>query len=155
MVRAATLRNLNSFVDAYAGAGNFTLPLLAAGLTGQSIDCIAAGILAARSVARDRGLPFDGFQVGDAKALLKSFVHSGRQFDLVSLDPPRGGSKDVLELALQLRPQIAVLIACDPVTLARDLKYLVAAGGIIEDFTVYDMFPQTHHMETLAIVELC
>ena len=128
VVRAASLRSLRSFVDAYAGAGNFTLPLLAAGLTGESIDCVAAGILAARSVARDRGLPFNGFQVGDAKALLESFVLAGRQFELILLDPPRGGSNDVLSQALRLRPQLMLLVACDPVSLARDLKFLSIFG---------------------------
>jgi 23S rRNA (uracil1939-C5)-methyltransferase len=154
LVRAVTLRSLRNFVDAYAGAGNFTLPLLAAGLVGESIDCEPAGILAARSVARDRGLPFSGFQVGDAKAMLESFVRAGRQFDLVLLDPPRQGAKDVLPAAQRLRPQYIAIVACDPVSLARDLKTLAAVGGSIQQLTVYDMFPQTHHMEVLAIVEM-
>jgi 23S rRNA (uracil1939-C5)-methyltransferase len=152
VVRAATLPSLASFVDAYAGAGNFTLPLLAAGLFGEAIDIAASGILAARSVARDRGLPFDGFQVGDAKDFLESLARAGRQFDLVLLDPPRAGAKDLLSAALRLRPQLVVLVACDPVSLARDLKTLVSAGGRIEEITVFDMFPQTHHTETLAVV---
>jgi len=152
LVKATTLRNLHSFVDAYAGAGNFTLPLLAAGLVGESVDCASAGIFAARSVARDRGLPFTGFQVGDAQVLLESFVRAGRQFDLVLLDPPRNGAKDVLRVALRLQPQCIAIIACDPVSLARDVATIVAAGGTIEQLTVYDMFPQTHHMEVLAIV---
>jgi 23S rRNA (uracil1939-C5)-methyltransferase len=154
VVRAATLRGLRSFVDAYAGAGNFALPLLAAGLTGEAIDSTAAGILAARRVARDRGLPFSGFQIGEAMVLLDSFARIGRQFDLVLLDPPRAGAKEVLPVALRLHPQVVVLVACDPVSLARDLKMLVAAGGKIEELTVFDMFPQTHHVEMLAIVEM-
>jgi 23S rRNA (uracil1939-C5)-methyltransferase len=154
IVEAAVVRNLHSFVDAYAGAGNFTLPLLAAGLTGESIDCAPAGILAARSVARDRGLPFDGFQVGDAKTVLESFVRNRRTFDFVLLDPPRSGAKDVLSQVLQLRPQLTALIACDPVSLARDLRILIDAGGNVENVVAYDLFPQTHHLETLALVDL-
>ena len=153
LVRSVTLRSLRTFVDAYAGAGNFTLPLLAAGLTGESVDCAPAGILAARSIARDRGWPFTGFQVGDAKAILESFVRAGRQFDLVLLDPPRHGAKDVLPLARKLRPQTIAIVACDPVSLARDLTSLTAMGGHIEQLTIYDMFPQTHHMEVLAILD--
>src|SRR5664280_459237 len=154
VVSAATLRTLASFVDAYAGAGNFTLPLLAAGLVGEAIDIAASGILAARSVARDRGLPFNGFQVGDAKDFLESLARADRQFDLVLLDPPRAGARALLSAALRLRPQLIVLVACDPVSLARDLKTLVSAGGRIDEITVFDMFPQTHHTETLAVVEL-
>ena len=154
VVQAATSRGLQSFVDTYAGAGNFTLPLLAAGLIGESIDCAAAGILAARSVARDCRLPFAGFNVGDAREQLEALVRNRRQFDLVLLDPPRAGAKDVLSLALQLRPRLVAIVACDPVTLARDLKTLLSGGGRLEELTIYDMFPQTHHMETLALVAI-
>jgi 23S rRNA (uracil1939-C5)-methyltransferase len=153
VVEAATLRNLKSFVDAYAGAGNFALPLLAAGLVGEAIDQGDAGILAARSVARELGLPFAGFSIGDAKRLLEQFIKNKRQFDYVVLDPPRSGSKEVLELALRLKPRYLALIGCDPVALARDLGALVAKGCTIESLTVFDMFPETHHSEALAIVE--
>jgi 23S rRNA (uracil1939-C5)-methyltransferase len=151
---AAARHGVCTFVDAYAGAGNFTLPLLACGLKGEAIDVHAAGIYSARGVARDRGLPFDGFQVGDARSLLDAFVRARRQFDLVLLDPPREGSKRVLQAALQLQPKLVLLVACDPVALARDLKTLVATGGRVEALTVFDMFPQTHHFETLAAVTL-
>jgi 23S rRNA (uracil1939-C5)-methyltransferase len=152
VVHAATLRGLRSFADAYAGAGNFTLPLLAAGLYGESIDSAAAGILAARSVAQELGLPFIGFNVGDAHEQLEALVRNHRQFDLVLLDPPRAGAKDVLPLALRLGPQCIAIVACDPVSLARDLKTLLSMGAKLESLTVYDMFPQTHHFETLALI---
>jgi tRNA/tmRNA/rRNA uracil-C5-methylase (TrmA/RlmC/RlmD family) len=152
VLAVAARHNTSSFVDAYAGAGNFALPLLACGLVGEAIDTCAAGIYCARAVARDRGWPYDGFQVGDARTLLESFVHAKRTFDLVLLDPPRQGAKNVLEVALKLRPRLIVLVACDPVALARDLKWLVAKGATVDSLTLYDMFPQTHHFETLATV---
>ena len=154
VVRSATLRGLRSFVDAYAGAGNFTLPLLAAGLTGESIDSAPSGIMAARGVARDHGWPFVGFAVGDARAQLEILVRDHRQFDFILLDPPRVGARDVLSLALDLQPQLIAIVACDPVSLGRDLKTLLAAGAKLETLSVYDMFPQTHHMETLALVAI-
>lgn len=153
VVKAATLRNLKSFVDAYAGAGNFALPLLAAGLVGEAVDVGDAGILAARGLARDLGLPFAGFSIGDAKRLLEQFRKNKRRFDYVVLDPPRRGSKEVLELALSLRPRALALIGCDPIALARDLGTLIAKGCTLESLTVFDMFPETHHSETLAILD--
>jgi 23S rRNA (uracil1939-C5)-methyltransferase len=141
-----------TFLDGYAGAGNFTLPLLAHGLEGEAMDIHAPGVYCARSVARDRGWSFDGFQVGDARQLMTALVRAKRQFDLVLLDPPREGSKNVLQVALQLKPRLVVLVACDPVALARDLRALVSAGGQVEKLTVFDMFPHTHHFETLAEV---
>lgn len=153
VVKAATLRDHQSFLDAYAGAGNFALPLLKAGLIGEAVDQSDAGILSARSVARDLGLPFAGFSVGNAKTLLGQFVKNKRRFDYIVLDPPRRGAKDVLELCLRLRPRTMALIGCDPVNFARDLGQLVSLGGTIESLTLFDMFPETHHSETLAIVE--
>jgi 23S rRNA (uracil1939-C5)-methyltransferase len=153
VVLAATRRSLKTFVDAYAGAGNFVIPLLAAGLTGEAVDVGAAGILAARGVARDLGLPFAGFTIGDAKPTLERFRKQRRTFDYVVLDPPRKGSKDILELVLASKPRAAALIGCDPVSLARDLGWLVERGATIEQLTVFDMFPETHHSETLAIVD--
>jgi len=151
---AAARHGACTFLDAYAGAGNFTLPLLASGLTGEAIDIQAVGIYSARGVARDRGWPFDGFQVGDARARLDALVRARRRFDLVLLDPPREGAKGVLQPSLQLEPKLVLLVACDPVALARDLKLLVEAGGRVETLTVFDMFPQTHHFETLAAVTM-
>jgi 23S rRNA (uracil1939-C5)-methyltransferase len=153
VVEGATLRNHKSFLDAYAGAGNFALPLLKAGLVGEAVDQGDAGILAARSVARDLGLPFSGFSIGDARRLIEQFVKNKRRFDYVVLDPPRKGSKDVLEQCLRLHPHTIALIGCDPVSFARDLGQLVRAGCTIESITVFDMFPETHHSETLAIVD--
>lgn len=143
-----------TFLDAYAGAGNFTLPLLAHGLKGEAVDIYAAGVYCARSVARDHGWSFDGFQVGDARKLMTALVRAKRQFDLVLLDPPREGSKNVLQATLQLKPKLILLVACDPVALARDLRALVNAGCRVEKLTVFDMFPHTHHFETLAEVSV-
>lgn len=151
---AALKFEVRTFVDAYAGAGNFTLPLLASGLTGDAIDTQAAGIYRARQVARDMGLPFDGFHVGDAKKMLNTFVQGKRRYDLVLLDPPREGSKGALQSALQLRPQLLLLIGCDPVALARDLQTVTSAGAELQALTLFDMFPQTHHFETLAVVHV-
>jgi 23S rRNA (uracil1939-C5)-methyltransferase len=153
VVHAALRRSLKTFLDAYAGAGNFAIPLLKAGLTGEAVDTGAAGILAARSVARDAGLPFAGFSIGDARATLERFRKNRRRFDYVVLDPPRKGSKNLLEVVLALKPRAAALIGCDPVSLARDLGWLVERGATIDELTVFDMFPETHHSETLAIVD--
>lgn len=153
VVEAATLRARRTFLDAYAGAGNFAIPLLRAGLTGEAIDSAPAGILAARAVARDLGLPFAGFNVGHAGRMLEHFARLRRQFDYIVLDPPRQGAKSVLEAALRLKPRTLALVGCDPVALARDLGQVTGLGGRIESLTLFDMFPETHHSETLAIVD--
>ncbi len=153
IVELAETARLQTFVDAFAGAGNFTLPLLGAGLRGLAIDCVSSGILAARSVARDLGLPFDGFEIGDAAVRLKALARSKRRFDLVLLDPPRSGAPELLEPTLALRPRVVALVGCDPVALARDLRAFVERGAKLTSLQAFDMFPQTHHVETLAWLE--
>jgi tRNA/tmRNA/rRNA uracil-C5-methylase (TrmA/RlmC/RlmD family) len=66
------------------------------------------------------------------------------------LDPPRAGARDVLAILAEVAAGAIAYVACDPVTLARDLKGLAAHGFRLERVTAYDMFPQTHHFETLA-----
>jgi 23S rRNA (uracil1939-C5)-methyltransferase len=67
------------------------------------------------------------------------------------LDPPRPGVENkVIEGILALRPGHISYVSCDPATLARDLKKLIAAGYSLASLTAFDMFPQTHHVETVA-----
>jgi 23S rRNA (uracil1939-C5)-methyltransferase len=154
MVRAvldgARERNLASFCDLYCGAGNFALPLLSAGLTGIGIDREQAGIEAARRSARSAGLPDSGFLPGDVAHRVRSLVRKRRRFDLVLLDPPRSGARDVLPAVADLAPRYVAVCSCDPVTLARDLRALARSGYELESVTGFDMFPHTHHVEALA-----
>jgi 23S rRNA (uracil1939-C5)-methyltransferase len=153
VVGAARLRHLRTFLDAYAGAGNFALPLLLDGLTGEAVDFARSGIYAARALARELHLPVTGFNVGDARSTLDHFANTRRQFEYIVLDPPREGAKTVLDAALRLKPRTIALVACDQVALARDLHMLTSHGGRIDSLTMFDMFPETHHSETLAIVD--
>lgn len=153
VVRAVEVRGHETFLDAYAGAGNFTLPLLCAGLRGQAVDACAPAVLAARAVTRDLGLPFTGFDVGDARSMLEHYVRAKRHFDYIIVDPPRQGAKSALDVALRLTPRTLALVACDPVSLARDLGTLTSRGARLDSLTLFDMFPETHHSETLAIVD--
>ncbi|MBI4707593.1 MAG: 23S rRNA (uracil(1939)-C(5))-methyltransferase RlmD, partial [Candidatus Omnitrophica bacterium] len=72
----------------------------------------------------------------------------------VILDPPRAGcDKRVLEALIKIAPQRIVYVSCDPATLARDAKRLINGGYKLESATPLDMFPQTHHIETIAIFD--
>jgi tRNA/tmRNA/rRNA uracil-C5-methylase (TrmA/RlmC/RlmD family) len=73
------------------------------------------------------------------------------QIDFLLLDPPRTGAESrVIDGILQLRPKRICYVSCDPATLARDLKKLIAGGFSLDSIVGFDMFPQTHHVETLV-----
>jgi 23S rRNA (uracil1939-C5)-methyltransferase len=71
--------------------------------------------------------------------------------DFVLLDPPRAGTeKQTIYDLIALRPEHISYVACEPSVLARDLKRFVEKGYRIETLTALDLFPQTHHVETVA-----
>jgi len=71
--------------------------------------------------------------------------------DFVLLDPPRAGlGPEMVTQLSRLKPKAVTIVACDPVTLARDLAGLTGAGYRLERLTLVDLFPQTFHLETVA-----
>ena len=75
----------------------------------------------------------------------------GGQLDFLLLDPPRTGAESkVINVILGLRPQRISYVSCDPATLARDLKKLLAGGYALDSLAAFDIFPQTHHVEVVA-----
>jgi 23S rRNA (uracil1939-C5)-methyltransferase len=143
-------RGIGSFLDLYAGAGNFSLPLLAKGLKGVSVEAVRASAHAAREAARRQSLNGGRFWGRDARRAVEALEREQRRFDLVIIDPPRAGVKHgLLDMAALSSGWIA-LCSCNPVTLARDLRTLLDDGYELEAMQPFDMFPQTHHLETLA-----
>jgi len=149
LLEGASARGARTFCDLYCGAGNFSLPLLARGLTGVGIEGSREAIAAAERSARERGLSGVRFVAGDVR---DAFVRLPRAqtFDLLVLDPPRAGAREVLSEILRRAPAYLAYCACDPVTLARDLRVLCDGGYTLETVTGFDMFPQTHHFESFV-----
>ncbi len=145
VVEGAHRRGARTFVDLYCGAGNFSLPLLVEGLTGVGVEASEDACRSADSGAREAGLP-GRFLAGDVPAVLPELDAP----DLLVLDPPRTGARDALPAILALAPATVAYVSCDPATLARDLRELVAGGYDLEEVRAFDMFPHTHHVEALA-----
>jgi 23S rRNA (uracil1939-C5)-methyltransferase len=75
--------------------------------------------------------------------------------ETIIVDPPREGlSREVRDTLIELTPTKLVYLSCDPSTLARDAKRLVQAGFTLESVTPIDLFPQTYHLESLAVFQL-
>lgn len=135
-------------VDAFCGLGNFALPLAAAGLAVEGYEGDAALVDRARRNAADLGLDDRArFSVRDldADAGLPDGV------DAVLLDPPRTGAA-ALAAALAARPvPVVAYVSCAPATLTRDAAVLAGAGYRLERLAAVDMFPQTAHIEAMAL----
>lgn len=154
VVAGALARGARRFLDVYAGAGNFALALARAGLSGVAIDTQGGGL---RSL--ERSLLRAGFDasavrviVGDA-ALTLGRTSRAPRYDLAVIDPPRAGAKAALGPLLALEPKTLALVSCDPTTLARDVAVLLSGGYSVVSLTVFDFFPHTPHVETLAWLE--
>lgn len=87
------------------------------------------------------------------KFLEKEIQTKKRKFDAIILDPPRKGcSEKSLDYAIQTCKGKIIYVSCNPATLARDLKYLVAKGAKVEFIQPFDMFCHTYHIENVAII---
>lgn len=131
-------------VDAYAGVGVFILCAI-------PDTCRAVAIESARSAADDAEHNLAGRDATVHHADVDRFVGDGGAVDVVIADPPRSGlGKRGVAALVALRAPVLTLVSCDPVALARDAHLLAADGYRFDHVTVVDLFPQTHHVETVA-----
>ena len=137
-------------IDLYCGVGLFTLPLARrfARVTGVEAHPRAVEF-ARRNVERAKLENVEIANLGVADWVKHSL--SFEPLDFLLLDPPRVGCENaVISGILGLRPRRIAYVSCDPATLARDLKKLLAGGYALDSVVAFDMFPQTHHVETVA-----
>lgn len=141
-------------LDLFAGAGFLTRPLLEAGFDADAVeaDPSASGDLAANLAAwRAEGLAGRGRAI---RSRVEEHVARLREpYDVVFADPPREGlSPAVRKALLRMRSRRLLLVSCDPATLARDLAALLPRYRV-SSLVLLDLFPGTHHVETLAALE--
>ncbi len=138
-------------LDLFCGAGNFSIPL-ARDNEVVGFDLQRAAIRAAE-INRERNQVEDSSRFFRAAAVdgLERMIKEGRGFDLVILDPPRTGCRELMDRVCATGAEEIIYISCDPATLARDLAVLRRKYGYRpEQITAVDMFPQTRHVETVV-----
>lgn len=153
LVEGARARGVQTFLDLYAGSGNFAVPLALAGMVGVCVESEPRAAKHARARARHEAPERLEVRSEVVERALDVLFEHPRRFELVVLDPPRAGAKDALAGIVRLDPRVIAYVACDPVTLARDLRVLVEKGWAVASVTCFDMFPRTHHVETLVWLE--
>lgn len=141
-------------VDLYCGVGAFTLPLARAHGYAFGVESLPGAVMHAKEGAEQGHLGAEFF-VGEASAQLAAVAErlKGRP-PVVVVDPPKKGLEDgVFEQLLALKPARVAYVSCEPTSLARDIARFAAAGWTVSALRAYDMFPQTAHLETLALLE--
>lgn len=151
--RGIVERGAASFVDLFMGAGNFALPLLAAGLEGHAVEIHAGAVSAAQRAARAQGLAFTLAEVGDAARWAQAWAREGLSADVVVADPPRAGLGGAVPSVARLATRSVVLCSCNVRSLVRDVAAVVEAGFRVEHVALFDMFPQTPHLESVVWLE--
>ncbi len=143
---------MDLLVDAHSGVGTFALALAGRAERVVAFETESAASASARWTAISRSITNVEFKQGRAEALMRTLPAEVRP-DAVVLDPPRSGCHPGLlrEIARREVPRI-VYISCDPGTLAGDLK-LLADNYTLKSARVIDMFPQTYHIETVAVLD--
>lgn len=138
-------------LDLYSGVGLFTLPLARRFRRVVAVEGNPASAQYARRNLSDASLEnarVETSSVGDW--LIQNSSELGRA-DFVLLDPPRAGAEpEAIRAIIGLKPAHISYVSCDPATLARDLRLLLDAGYRIHSLRAFDMFPQTHHVETVV-----
>jgi len=142
-------------VEGYCGIGTFSLPLALSGWQVRGIESHGATVALAQANALRNALSHRcTFDEGDVAERLEQALAHGPEAVLV--DPPRKGLQEAVVASLLLhRPPLVAYLSCDPATLARDLARLGGEGGYqITSVQPLDFFPNTSHVETLAILRL-
>ena len=137
-------------LDLYCGVGLFTLPLARRFAKVLGIEANPIATRFARRNLQQAGLT----NARVISATVTEWMRSkSGAVDFVLLDPPRAGAESiVIKGMLDLQPQRISYVSCDPATLARDLKKLIAGGYKVESIAGFDLFPQTHHVETVVLL---
>ena len=143
----------DALLELFAGLGNFSLPLAAAGARVTAVEGEAGLVARGRGNAERNGLQIDFVQADLFKPNAQA-AWLRKPFDLALIDPPRAGAREVLPLLAATRPQRIVYVSCHPATLARDAGVLVREYGYrLSRAGVLDMFPHTAHIESMALFE--
>lgn len=140
-------------LDLFCGLGNFTLPLARMGAQVVAVEGVGEMVERARTNAERNGLGTAHFYQADlSKPLVQAQWASGG-FAAVLLDPPREGALEMVRQMATLGVRRVVYVSCNPATLARDAAELVGQGYELKRAGVLDMFPQTAHVEAMALFE--
>lgn len=153
-IKAAQLKSTDVVIDAYCGIGTIGICLANQVKHVYGVEVVESAIQMARDNAKLNQLTNLTFEVGKAETLMSQWIKAGIKPNVIIVDPPRKGlDSTFIEAAVNVKPRSIVYVSCNPATLARDLKLFASKGYETKYIQPVDMFPQTVHVECVALIE--
>jgi 23S rRNA (uracil1939-C5)-methyltransferase len=140
--------------DLFSGIGTIALTLSLQAGEVWGLESIERAVADAMSNARLNGVDNARFYAGDVRTAMRPLVEEAGRPDVVVVDPPRAGlSQKIVRRIAEAEPQRIVYVSCNPTTLAPNARQLADAGYALKAVQPVDMFPQTPHIEAVALLE--
>ena len=140
-------------LDLYCGTGTISLCLAQKASRVIGAEIVPSAVENAHANALRNGIENAEFICADAGEAAAELLKRGEKPDAVVVDPPRKGlSSQVIDQICGMSPERIVYVSCDCATLARDLQQFVRAGYVLHAGCAVDMFPNTHHVETVVLL---
>jgi 23S rRNA (uracil1939-C5)-methyltransferase len=140
--------------DLFSGIGTIAIALSVQAGEVCGVESVERAVADAISNARLNGVDNARFFAGDVRTAMRPLVEEAGRPDVVVVDPPRAGlSQKVVRRILEAEPKRLVYVSCNPTTLAPNARQLADAGYALEAVQPVDMFPQTPHIEAVALLE--
>jgi 23S rRNA (uracil1939-C5)-methyltransferase len=153
-VELAGLRGHERVFDLYCGIGTIGLSLATRAREVVGVEIVEPAVADAIDNARRNEITNASFFAGDIRLAMRELVERAGKPDVCVIDPPRAGlSQKVVRRIVEAAPKRIVYVSCNPTTLAPNAAQLVEAGYALRRVRPVDMFPQTPHIECVALLE--
>jgi 23S rRNA (uracil1939-C5)-methyltransferase len=150
----AALRGGERVFDLFSGIGTIAMALALRAGEVWGVELVERAVADAIENARHNGLDNLRFHAGDVRTALRPLVEKAGRPDVVVVDPPRAGlSQKVVRRVLETRARKVVYVSCNPTTLAPNARQMADASYRLSAVRPVDMFPQTPHIECVALLE--
>ncbi len=142
--------------DLYCGIGTISLALALEAGEVVGVELFERAVADAIENAKLNGIDNARFYAGDIRTAMRPLLEEEGKADVVVIDPPRAGlSQKVVRRVLEVEAKRIVYVSCNPTTLAPNARQMVDAGYELKTVRPVDMFPQTPHIECVALLERC
>ncbi|HYF26579.1 MAG TPA: 23S rRNA (uracil(1939)-C(5))-methyltransferase RlmD [Baekduia sp.] len=152
---AAALQGWERVFDLFCGIGTIGMTLAARSGEVWGVEVVEEAVADAIANAKTNGVRNAQFFAGDVRLAMRELIERAGRPDVLVVDPPRAGlSQKIVRRIIEAAPKRLVYVSCNPTTLAPNAAQLVADGGYaLRHVTPVDMFPQTPHIECVALLE--